>query len=101
MTKEEAISILKDRSCVDCAMMCAYPLERPEGDCEYADAIRMAIEALEERKTGKWIFKNDLKQFFCDKCAEPSLTYDDIYIYSMELPKFCPNCGSYNGGDEQ
>lgn len=55
----------------------------------------------EERKTGKWIYKKDLKQFFCDQCGEPSLTYDDYYIYGMDFSNYCPNCGSYNGGEQE
>lgn len=47
-----------------------------------------------ERKKGKWFYKNDLKQFFCSECGFPSLTYDDIYIYSMDLPNFCEDCGA-------
>ena len=47
-----------------------------------------------ERKTGRWIYKKDLKQFFCDQCGEPSLTEDDRYIYSMDFSNFCPNCGA-------
>ena len=53
MTREEAISILKDRSCTDCSAMCGYPLENSEGECEYSDAIRTAIEALESKQ--QWI----------------------------------------------
>lgn len=49
---------------------------------------------IDERKTGRWIAKEDLKQFFCDQCGEPSLTYDDIYIYGMDFPNFCPACGA-------
>lgn len=55
------------------------------GDLYYADG---------EQKTGKWIYKNDLKQFFCSECGFPSLTYDDIYIYSMDLPNYCEDCGA-------
>lgn len=47
-----------------------------------------------ERKKGKWIYKKDLKQFFCDQCGEPSLTDDDRYIYSMDFSNFCPNYGA-------
>ena len=47
-----------------------------------------------ERKTGKWIYKNDLKQFFCSECEYPSLTYDDTYIYGMDLPNYCEDCGA-------
>ena len=45
-------------------------------------------------KTGKWIYEKNLKQFFCNKCGYPSLTDDDKYIYSMDLPNFCENCGA-------
>lgn len=53
-----------------------------------------------EQKTGKWIFKNDLKQFFCSECGFPSLTYDDIYIYGMDLPNYCEDCGVKMEGEE-
>lgn len=47
-----------------------------------------------ERKRGRWIYKNDLKQFFCSECGFPSLTYDDTYIYGMDLPNYCEDCGA-------
>lgn len=47
-----------------------------------------------ERKKGKWIYKEDLKQYFCSECGYPSLTHDDVYIYSMDLPNFCEECGA-------
>ena len=50
---------------------------------------------------GKWIYKNDLKQFFCSECGFPSLTYDDVYIYSMDLPNFCEDCGADMRGDTE
>ena len=28
-----------------------------------------------------------------DECGYPSLTYDDVYIYGMDLPNFCEDCG--------
>lgn len=58
------------------------------------EGIEECEECEPERKTGKWIYKKDLKQFFCDQCGEPSLTEDDCYIYGMDLSNFCPNCGS-------
>lgn len=48
---------------------------------------------IKERKTGRWIYKEDLRQFFCSQCGEPSLTDDDRYIYGMDFSNFCPNCG--------
>ena len=53
-----------------------------------------------EQKKGKWIYKNDLKQFFCSECGFPSLTYDDRYIYSMDLPNYCEDCGADMRGEE-
>lgn len=54
-----------------------------------------------ERLKGKWAYDNGLKQFFCDQCGEPSLTYDDIYIYSMDFTNFCPNCGADMRGEAE
>ena len=55
-----------------------------------------------ERKKGKWIYKNDLKQFFCSECGYPSLTYDDTYIYGMDLPNYCEDCGAdMRGGQDE
>ena len=56
--------------------------------------LRKAPTIEPERKKGKWIYKNDLKQFFCSECGFPSLTYDDIYIYGMDLPNYCEDCGA-------
>lgn len=47
-----------------------------------------------KRKMGKWIHDNTLKYSFCSECGAPSLTDDDRYIYSMDFPNFCPNCGA-------
>lgn len=72
-----------------------------EPDADYDDGEYWAYSVgqihnaptIEERKMGEWIYKNDLKQFFYDQCGEPSLTDDDVYIYDMVFPNFCPNCG--------
>ena len=58
------------------------------------------MPTIEEQKKGKWIFKNDLKQFFCSECGVPSLTYDDVYLYSMNLPNFCEDCGADMRGEQ-
>ena len=67
---------------------------------EVVKELKQLPPAQPERKKGKWIFKNDTKQFFCDQCDEPSLTADDVYIYSMDFSKFCPNCGADMRGEE-
>lgn len=75
----------------------------------YVDAgISIAIgvicdlpSAQPERKTGTWIYKNDLKQHFCSECGYPSLTHDDTYIYGMDLPNFCEDCGADMRGKKE
>lgn len=76
-----------------------YDNAREDERASIKDAL--ALLPSSEPKTGKWIYKNDLKEFFCSECGCPSLTHDDVYIYEMNLPNYCPNCGSYNGGEEE
>ena len=46
-----------------------------------------------ERKKGKWLeIAGDLQ------CSECGATYHDLYPDYSDT-KFCPNCGSYNGGE--
>ena len=83
-----------DEWCYDCK---EYDPSRhccPRFNRVIRETLKEAQPTIEERKTGKWIYKKDLKQFFCDQCGEPSLTEDDCYIYGMDLSNFCPNCGS-------
>ena len=100
MTREEARNILRNKSCVDCVERCAYPLENPEGYCEYADAISTAIEALKEQRTGKWIYNPYYVCYECSECGEQALekfTVNERTLdrdYDEVLSKFCPYCGS-------
>lgn len=49
------------------------------------------LELKKERPTGKWI-KGDM--FECSKCHHKMIVGDGAY-------NFCPNCGSYNGGENE
>ena len=57
-----------------------------------------------ERKKGKWI--DDGTELGCC-CSECGVTLDDYFygaLYEVRLdkiPNFCPNCGSYNGGEQE
>ena len=84
MTREEAIAILEDE---------AYVLY--EDDSPYnRQAFDMAIEALEEQKTGKWIpwkayYGKERKSWSDElKCSECGFKWGD------EEYKFCPMCGA-------
>ena len=54
-----------------------------------------------ERKKGRWIYKNNLRQFVCSECEFPSLTYDDRYVYSMDFPNYCEDCGADMRGKKE
>lgn len=67
-----------------------------------ADAIKEAYEqgkkdAQSERKTGRWEMMPDPYGFFGEipVCSECGCT-----TKMRDKPKFCPNCGSYNGGGQ-
>lgn len=66
MTNEKAIALLK------------------EIEDEYGEPIEMAIEALKERKTGKWITKEFGQE--CGCCGEIQYGFDNRRQY-------CPCCG--------
>ena len=79
MTNEEAIEWL---GC----------LERT--DKEQDVALRMAIEALQERKTGKWIVLDECSNsgYFCSNCHKKLVK--EGWSNTVKKIKFCPNCGA-------
>ena len=84
MTKEEAIEYLEKLYMIaDITDEYGYM-----DDTEpYETAIDMAVEALKERKIGKWISrKNELKHQDWWMCSECSGQFDYKW-------KYCPNCG--------
>ena len=56
----------------------------------------MMMPTIEERKTGKWLPENRTMDAFwvCSECGFPSEAHAANILYN-----YCPNCGSYNGGD--
>lgn len=95
MTREEAIKILKSK--MDGHTDTSY---------EWAEAVRMAIKALEqEPREGKWIVKEEsafpCRGYMwceCDNCGHSKnaeyhdLAYGNTPKYIM--PQFCEKCGS-------
>lgn len=60
-------------------------------------SLRMAVNALKqpERKKGKWLFPyGDKKYKRCSVCERD-------YYSIPHNSNFCPNCGSYNGGENE
>ena len=98
MTREEAIMAVKE----------VAGMSLPWNDRHY-EALQMAIKALEEpeRKKGEWIIKDNpgtgWYRVTCSECGEDvTSTAPCIGFYpnAKVTWDYCPNCGSYNGGDE-
>lgn len=97
MTNEEAIWTLQEA--VDEAFGAGIEIITRDG-CE---AIEMAIEALKERKTGKWFDNVDIydkraqkHDYFCLECKTHAMDFvcgsEDWWC--CKPPKHCPNCGA-------
>ena len=54
-----------------------------------------------ECKKGKWIrnFDGNEWHWFCSNCKEEWYE-EDLWMGGNDFPNFCPNCGSYNGGEQ-
>lgn len=45
------------------------------------------------QRTGRWMYYPEINALSCSICRR--------YVYHYEPYKFCPNCGSYNGGENE
>lgn len=94
MTIQNAIHCMKVMICEEVCEECDYYGKTGTDHCE-ADAVRMAIKALEEhpeRKKGKWI---DGK---CSNCGEHAPFWSMASTYYES--NFCPNCGADMRGEK-
>ena len=64
--------------------------------------LRLLPSAEPEPKTGEWNFDGN-QMYECTNCG---VAYTEYQFEKMRVryddpkfPKFCPDCGSYNGGD--
>ena len=71
-------------------------------NCNYGAikiAIDKALEALEKQKPKK-VVKHGKYGFKCPCCNEVlGLEQEDIFVYDMEPPKHCDNCGQMLDSD--
>lgn len=67
------------------------------------DRIKQLPSVTPQRPKGKWSFIGD-QMLECSSCkrAYTQNQFEELRIYTTDdlLPKYCPNCGSYNGGGE-
>lgn len=86
ITREEAIEILKGA------------IKKPNTQDGYlGQALTMAIESLENQKTGHWIRYNDKGLWECSECGE--LIYSETEQDRKEKHKYCNRCGAKMEGE--
>ena len=91
MTEKEAIKILQELSLERCE---AFGFDCGNCDkCEVTIAYDMAIKALEKQipKRAISIYKGNYKCPPCENYID--ITDDDLYVYEIEPPKCCDECG--------
>lgn len=94
MTNEQAKDALLNYTC--CCKYGTSPVNCSDEECYFGKAVKTVCN----RPQGEWVCKGtevgafgiqyEIKQ--CNKCG---------FEHSLCIPRnFCPNCGSYMGGDE-
>lgn len=65
---------------------------------EVRDRLKALPSIQPERKKGKWILECDAEGEGDNlyRCPECGCNYS---CQEYDIPNFCPNCGSYNGGE--
>lgn len=88
MTNEEALNILRcERTEIK---------DRRGVDFSGVEALDIAIKTLEQQpKVGKWTCTDDMDEYY-GKLSRCSVCGSKV----LEADRYCPYCGSYNGGEE-
>lgn len=94
MTKEDAIQELRDMLNGD---IDEYGEEGSEYTCE---AVEMAIEALQERKTGKWINHIEDGYVECPVCGHLTTCWNEDGLEDLHYCFWCGAKMTKEGGDE-
>lgn len=71
---------------------CFDPKEEP-----IYHALSMAIEALQEQKTGKWIVHTEIENVYGGIYIECSECGESYVVQHLEAEIYCRTCGSKNG----
>jgi len=66
------------------------------------DFMRMPRVRIPGQKPGKWVrnFDGNEWYWFCSNCKKEWYE-EDLWMGGNDFPNFCPNCGSFNGGDDE
>lgn len=73
---------------------------------DYIQQLNKIMDWLEqEPKTGRWLEKEVItdkviEEWQSARCSKCNLYHTTPFSYYFDNYNFCPNCGSYNGGEE-
>lgn len=102
MTTEEAIKVIKEGERDFCEIYQSECLGKTCNKCEGSIAYNMAIKALEKqipKNVISIIYRGDYK---CPTCKNYiDITDDDLYVYEIEPPKYCDECGQALDWEEE
>ena len=103
---EMAIKALEQQPCEDCvsreeALLALtgmdLPTDRDKLIALFTERIQHLPPVTPQRPKGKWIMNSDYPdRLICDKCNAQF----DVWHWESKQMHYCPNCGSYNGGEE-
>ena len=94
ISRQAAIDTVKSRKTAE---QCENGVVRNWAVDLCVDALEKLPSAQPERKKGKWILECDAEGEGDNlyRCPECGCNYS---CQEYDIPNFCPNCGSYNGG---
>lgn len=101
MTTEEAIKVIKEGERDFCEIYQSECLGKTCNKCEGSIAYNMAIKALEKQIPKKPVeVRNEIVCPTCENYID--ITDDDLYVYEIEPPKYCDECGqALDWGEEE
>ena len=67
----------------------------------YETSVMVNIISALEKQTPKKVLESGKYGFACPNCKEEfGIQKEDIYIYDMDPPKYCSNCGQKLGWED-
>jgi rubrerythrin len=92
LTKEQSIDCLKD--------LWNEVYNEDSDGYDYAEAIDMAIEALQDRPSGEWTYLHgSIGSYMTISCPFCGTTFNDVAEWNYN---YCPSCGAImKGGDDE
>lgn len=94
MTEKEAIKVIRKELHSYCESSGIDCFNSDCENCKIIIAYEKAIKALEKQIPKMIIYQESEKCYKCPTCETPvDMDNDDLYVYGIEPPKYCDECG--------